>query len=90
MTDQKSGRPLFSETDSISPESGELKKTLTLNEKIKRLSDQKGLTYKPWETPPWDMETDEPCPYRDKTTMGAESWPKMQKLRAALIADLSD
>jgi hypothetical protein len=64
--------------------------SLTRNQKIEALCKAKGLTFKPWEAPaPWEVEDNEPCPY-PPSTIAAEWWPKVLKLRAALIAELSD
>ncbi len=59
----------------------------TINERMKELCEAKGLHFRPWEFPrPWEMETDEPCPYSG--SIAADWWPKAQALRTKLIEEL--
>ncbi len=57
-----------------------------LNARIRALCEERGLTFRPWEAPPWEAD-DGPSPW-PRRTAGAESWPKAQALRRRLIAEL--
>jgi hypothetical protein len=58
-----------------------------LNDRIRALCEARGMTFKPWEIPPWDVPDTGPSPW-PPTTGGSISWPKAQKLRRKLIAEL--
>jgi hypothetical protein len=58
-----------------------------LNRRIEALCEEKGLTFKVWEILPWWVTEDEVNPY-PKTTGGYESFPKAQKLRRQLVAEI--
>jgi len=57
-----------------------------LNQRIRALCQERGLQFRPWEVRPWEV-TSGPSPYRPGTA-GADAWPKAQKLRTELIAEL--
>jgi hypothetical protein len=57
-----------------------------LDAKIRELCEAKGLKFKPWEIHPADVG-DGPSPYSASSAGGA-SWPKAQKLRRQLIAEI--
>jgi hypothetical protein len=59
---------------------------MTLNERIRDLCEKRGLTFKPWEVTPWDVD-DGPSPW-SSSSGGGTSWPKAQALRRKLIAEL--
>ena len=57
-----------------------------LNDRIRDLCEQRGLTFKPWEIAPWDVDGGaSPWP---PGTAGSASWPRAQALRRKLIAEL--
>jgi hypothetical protein len=60
----------------------------TLNDRIRELCNKRGLTFKPWEVEPWDVD-DGPSPWPPGTA-GATTWPKAQALRRELIAELKN
>jgi hypothetical protein len=57
-----------------------------LDEQIRALCEKRGLTFKPWEVEPWDVN-DGSSPWPPGTA-GATTWPKAQALRRKLIAEL--
>ena len=57
-----------------------------LADRIRAWCEERGLSFKPWEVPPWDVD-DGPSPWPPGTG-GATSWPKAQKLRRKIIAEL--
>lgn len=57
--------------------------------RIQALCAQKGLTFQPWEIPPWEVGDRERCPYPPNTA-GATSWPQALALRAKLKAELAE
>jgi hypothetical protein len=62
-----------------------------LDQRIKRLCEQKGITFKPWQFPqrPWNVEDDEPNTEPSHTV--AYTWHKQcVALRAALKAELAE
>jgi hypothetical protein len=47
------------------------------------------LKFKPWEWPPvWDPDIEGPCIWSDSGCGGAIWWPKGQKIRRELIAEI--
>jgi hypothetical protein len=56
------------------------------NQKIRNYCDAHGLEFKPWEVHPADADTG-PSPW-PAGSGGAESWPKAQKLRRKILADI--
>ena len=56
------------------------------DDEIRALCERKGLTFAPWEVHPADVD-DGPSPWPPGTS-GHASWPKAQKLRKALVAEL--
>ncbi len=59
-----------------------------IDREIQALCEAKGLTFRPWEfPPPWEVGDREDCPY-PAATAGAEWWPKLLALRAALKKEL--
>jgi hypothetical protein len=61
-----------------------------LNKRIKALSEQKGLEFKPWEFPrPWEVGDNEPDP-GPPGCAGSLWWPKLMALRAALKKELNE
>jgi hypothetical protein len=57
-----------------------------LNERIRELCAARGLMFRPWEVPPWEVN-DGPPPW-PANSAGARSWPKAQALRRRLIAEI--
>jgi hypothetical protein len=57
-----------------------------IDEQIRALCERKGLIFRPWEIHPADVN-DGPSPW-PRGSAGSENWPKAQKLRKALIAEL--
>jgi hypothetical protein len=57
-----------------------------LNQRIRELCEERGWTFKLWEVHPAEAD-DGPSPWPPGTG-GYESWPKAQKLRRHLIAEL--
>jgi hypothetical protein len=57
-----------------------------LDKRIRKLREARGLHFKPWEIPPWDVD-DGPSPF-PAGTAGAQSWSRAQKLRRRLIAEI--
>ena len=55
-----------------------------LNERIKQLCEERGYTFKPWETLPWEVTDTGPCPW-SPGTLAAETWPQAQRLRRVLL-----
>jgi hypothetical protein len=60
--------------------------TTELNERIRELCAARGLTFRPWEVPPWEVD-DGPSPW-PAGSAGGRSWPKAQALRRKLIAEI--
>jgi hypothetical protein len=60
--------------------------TRSTDVKIRAWCDEHGLTFKPWEVHPADVDTG-PSPW-PAGTGGAESWPKAQRLRRKILADI--
>lgn len=60
--------------------------TSDLNGKIRAWCEARGYRFKPWEVHPADAN-DGPSPWPEGTG-GAASWPKAQKLRRKIIAEL--
>ena len=58
-----------------------------LNAKIEAICKARGMTFAPYECPPWEAD-EGPSPWPPRTA-GAESWPKAQALRRKLIAELA-
>jgi hypothetical protein len=57
-----------------------------LNERIEALCRAKGLTFRPWQVTPWDVD-ERPSPW-GLGSAGTISWPKAQRLRRELIAEI--
>jgi hypothetical protein len=57
-----------------------------LDEEIRALCESKGWRFKPWEAHPANVD-DGPSPHPPGTAYNA-SWPKAQKLRRKLIAEI--
>jgi hypothetical protein len=60
--------------------------TRSNDDKVRDYCVEHGLTFKLWEQHPADVDTG-PSPY-PVGTAGAESWPKAQKLRRKILADI--
>ena len=60
--------------------------TLSIDARILAWCDERGLTFKPWEIHPADAN-DGPSPW-PVGSAGADSWPKAQKMRRKIIAEL--
>ncbi len=60
--------------------------TFSLNDRIRAWCDDRGVTFCPWEVHPAEVNGG-PSPW-PAGTAGADSWPKAQKLRRKIIADL--
>jgi len=59
----------------------------SLNDRIRRLCEQRGLRFQPWEIPPWDCDFG-PSPW--PPGVGAsDTWGPAQRLRRKLIAELT-
>jgi len=58
-----------------------------LDDDIRKLCEERGLRFRPWEVEPWNCDFG-PCPW-PAGTGGADSWPKAQRLRRKLIAELT-
>ena len=61
---------------------------MTLNERIRDLCEKRGLTFKPWEVTPWDVDRSVAVVLR--AAVAGRSWPKAQALRRRLIAELKN
>jgi hypothetical protein len=61
--------------------------TEELNNKIRALCEAKGMTFKPWECPPWQAREGR---VKNDGTAWAESYPKAQALRRKLIAEIEE
>jgi hypothetical protein len=60
-----------------------------LNEKIRKICEQRGMKFAPWEIHPADAD-DGPNPWGDDATNeGGLSWPAAQRLRRKLIAEIN-
>lgn len=59
-----------------------------LNRRIEEICTERGLTFAPWECPPWECD-EGPSPW-PADTAGAELWPKAQRLRRQLIAEINN
>lgn len=57
-----------------------------IDDQIRDWCEARGLRFRPWEIAPWDVDAG-PAPYTGEAA-GAISWPKAQRLRARIIADL--
>ena len=60
--------------------------TTSTNDRIRAWCDDRGLTFKPWEVHPAEVGTG-PSPW-PAGSAGAESWPKAQKLRRKILAEI--
>ena len=60
--------------------------TLSIDARIRAWCNERGLTFKPWEIHPADAN-DGPSPY-PAGSGGGDSWPKAQKMRRKIIAEL--
>lgn len=60
--------------------------TTTLDDRIRAWCDEHGLKFKPWEVHPAEVDNG-PSPW-PAASGGGDSWPKAQKLRRKIIADL--
>jgi hypothetical protein len=60
--------------------------TLSTNARIHAWCNERGLTFKPWEIHPAEAN-DGPSPY-PAGSAGGDSWPKAQKMRRKIIAEL--
>jgi hypothetical protein len=59
-----------------------------LNDRIRALCEERGLKFKPWEFPPWEV-SEQPNPY--PPGMGSHTlWPQALALRRKLIAEIED
>lgn len=58
-----------------------------VNEKIRKLCEERGYRFKPWEARPWEVD-EGPCPWPGGATV--TTWPKAQKLRRRLLKELGD
>jgi hypothetical protein len=58
----------------------------TLNAQIRAWCEARGYVFKPWEIPPWKANSG-PSPWPEGSG-GFEFWPKAQKLRRKIIAEL--
>lgn len=54
---------------------------------IKEECEARGLTFRPWEIPPWEVSLGEKCPWPSDRA-GAQSWPKALELRRQLLDEL--
>jgi len=59
-----------------------------LNQRIRALCEAKGYKFRPWEVHPAEVDAG-PSPWPGGT-MGAQSWPKAQKLRRKLVAEFDE
>jgi len=58
-----------------------------IDEEIKRLCEEKGLAFKPWEfPPPWDVS--EATHWANGLPIEGDWWPKAQAMRRELIAEI--
>jgi hypothetical protein len=57
-----------------------------LNDRIRAHCEARGMKFKTWEVTPWDVD-DGPSPWPPHTA-GARTWPKAQRLREQIIAEL--
>lgn len=57
-----------------------------LDAKIEQLCEARGMTFKPWECPPWRAREGHVRPMGGSAW--AESYPKAQALRRQLIAEI--
>jgi hypothetical protein len=60
-----------------------------LNERIKAYCERAGMTFKPWEVPPWDVDDEGPSPWPEGSA-GSATWPKAQALRVQIIEALGE